>query len=163
MNPVVKYFTGEKAESFLFLFLGIVGFIAGIYFILNNDSSFWKGFAVPCILVSLLEIVVGVTIVYRSPKDIIRVEHYIKNDSFKIKTDEIPRMKKVMRNFVVFRYTEIALILAGVIIYFYSTHDFWRGLGLGIMIQSSVVLALDSFAERRGFIYLEYLNSICHE
>ena len=69
-----------------------------------------------------------------------------------------------MRNFVIFRFTEVGLILVGLIIYFaFAKYDFWKGLGLGLLIQASVVLTLDYFAERRGFIYLEYLNSISHE
>ena len=164
MNPVIKYFTGEKSESYLFLLLGVMGLAMSVYFILVNTASFWKGFAIPFVLVSILEIIVGVTLIYRSPKDIIRVENYIKNEQIKIKTDEIPRMEKVMRNFVIFRYTEVGLILVGLIIYFaFAKYDFWKGLGLALLIQASVVLTLDYFAERRGFIYLEYLNSISHE
>lgn len=164
MNPVIKYFTGEKAESYLFLGFGLLGIGLSIYLILIKASYFWKGFAIPFVLVSVLEIIVGVTLIYRSPKDIVRVENYIKREPSKIKTHEIPRMKKVMRNFVVYRYTEITLILLGIIIYFaFANLEFWKGLGLGLLIQSSVVLTLDYFAERRGFIYLEYLNKLINE
>ena len=164
MNPVIKYFTGEKSESYLFLFLGIAGLAISVYFIFVNASSFWKGFSIPFILVSVLEIIVGVTLIFRSPKDIIREEQFIKNEQSKIKTDELLRMEKVMRNFVIFRYTEIGLILVGIIIYFaFAKYDFWKGLGLALCIQASVVLTLDYFAERRGFIYLEYLKSIENE
>ena len=164
MNPVIKYFNGERAESYLFLVLGIVGLVISSYLFFLKVSSYWKGFAIPFMLVSLLEIIVGISLIYRSPKDIIRVENYIKNDQVKIKSDEIPRMEKVMKNFVVYRYVEIALIFIGAILYFaFANSDFWRGLGLGLLIQASVVLSLDYFAESRGFIYLEYLNSISHE
>ena len=164
MNPVIKYFNGERAESFLFLALGIVGVVISSYLFSLKVSSYWKGFAIPFIMVSVLEIIVGISLIYRSPKDIIRVEDYIKNEQIKIKTEEIPRMEKVMKNFVVYRYVEIALIFIGAILYFaFANSDFWRGLGLGLLIQASIVLTLDYFAERRGFIYLEYLNSISHE
>jgi len=153
MNPVIKYFQGERAESFLFLVVGLAGMVISCYMIYLKAPSYWKGFAVPFILVSVLEIIVGISLIYRSPKDIIRVENYIKNEQFKIKTDEIPRMEKVMKNFVFYRYLEIALILIGIILYFASTDaDFWRGLGFGLFIQASIVLTLDYFAERRGFI-----------
>lgn len=164
MNPVIKYFNGERAESFLFLALGIVGVVISSYLFSLKVSSYWKGFAIPFIMVSVLEIIVGISLIYRSPKDIIRVEDYIKNEQIKIKIDEKPRMEKVMKNFVVYRYVEIALIFIGAILYFaFANSDFWRGLGLGLLIQASIVLTLDYFAERRGFIYLEYLNSISHE
>ena len=163
MSPVVKYFTGEKAESYLFFFLGVVGLAMSVYLI-AYPSSFWKGIAIPSMFISALEIIVGVTLIYRSPKDIVRVEHFIKNEQRKIRTDEIPRMEKVMKNFVVYRYVEIALILIGAVLYFASTNiDFWRGLGIGLFLQASIVLTLDYFAERRGFIYLEYLNKIGNE
>jgi uncharacterized membrane protein len=164
MDKVINYFTGEKEESYIFLILGMVGLAMSIYFILVNASSFWRGLAIPFVIVSVLEVIVGVTLIYRSPKDIIRVEHYIKNEKSKIKTVEIPRMEKVMKNFVIFRNTEIALILAGICIYFiFGKFDFWKGLGLGFFIQASVVLTLDYFAEKRGFIYLEHLNKIANE
>lgn len=115
-------------------------------------------------LVSVLEIIVGISLIYLSPKDIIRAENYIKNDQVKIKSHEIPRMEKVMKNFLVYRYVEIVFIFIGAILYCaFSNSDFWRGFGLGLLIQASIVLTLDYFAERRGFIYLEYLNSISHE
>jgi hypothetical protein len=164
MNPVIKYFTGERAESYLFLALGILGLFISSYLFFLKASSYWKGFAIPFILVSALEIIVGISLIYRSPKDIIRVENYIKNEKIKIKTAEIPRMHKVMKNFLVYRYVEVALIIIGAILYFASAYsDFWRALGLGLFIQASIVLTLDYFAERRGFIYLQYLNSISHE
>ncbi|MEN9331505.1 MAG: hypothetical protein RLZZ94_595 [Bacteroidota bacterium] len=164
MNPVIKYFTGERAESYLFFVLGLLGLGLGVYLILIKETSFWKGFAIPFILVSVLEIIVGVTLIYRSPKDIVRVNNYIKHEPNKIKTLEIPRMEKVMKNFVVFRYTEIALILVGIITYFaFARLDFWRGLGLGLLLQASTVLTLDYFAERRGFAYIEHLNRIVNE
>ena len=164
MNPVTKYFNGEKAESYLFLVLGIAGSVFSAYLFFLEDSFFWKGFAIPFILVSVLEIIVGLTLIYRSPKDIIRVGNYFESERIKIKTDEIPRMEKVMKNFVVYRYVEIALIIIGFILYFGFTNlDFWRGLGLGLLLQASTVLLLDYFAERRGFVYLEYLNSVRNE
>jgi len=164
MNPVIQYFTGEKSESWLFLVVGIAGLALVFYFLLVLKTSFWKGLAIPFLLVSILEVLVGVTLIDRSPKDIVRVEHYLKNEPMKIRTDEIPRMKRVMRNFVIFRYAEIVLILAGAALYLsMGKNDFWKGLGIGLFLQASIILTLDYFAERRGIDFLKYLNSISNE
>jgi hypothetical protein len=161
MNPIVKYFTGERLESFLFLGLGILGFAIAIFFFFILKTSFLKGVAIPFLLVSFLEIVVGVTLIYRSPKDIIRVEAYLAEKNKMIQKEEIPRMEGVMRNFVIFRYTEITLIILGIILmYGFRQNLLWNGIGLGLFIQSSVVLLLDFFAERRGEVYLAYLRTI---
>lgn len=161
MNPIVKYFTGERLESFLFLGLGISGFAIGISFLFILKTSFLKGIAIPFLLVSFLEIVVGITLIYRSPKDIIRVETYLSKKNEMIQQEEIPRMESVMRNFVIFRYTEITLIILGIILmYGFRQNLLLNGIGLGLFIQSSIVLLLDFFAERRGEVYLAYLRSI---
>ena len=161
MNPIVKYFTGERLESFLFLGLGLLGLALAVIFLSVTKTSFMKGIAIPFILVAALEIIVGLTLIYRSPKDIIRVETYLSKKTEMIQKEEIPRMEKVMRNFVIFRYTEITLIIIGVILmYGARQNSLWNGIGVGLFIQSSTVLLLDFFAERRGEVYLEYLKSM---
>jgi hypothetical protein len=132
-----------------------------LYFFFALKTSFWKGVSVPFIIVALLEFVVGYTIVTRSPKDIARVETYLQQAPKNIKTIEIPRMEKVLSNFVEYRYVEIALIILGIVLMYSSMQDtFWRGLGLGLFMQASIVLCLDFFAERRGHIYVLYLQEL---
>jgi hypothetical protein len=159
MNSIEKYFNGEKAESYVFIVIGLVALLIAFYFVFTLKTSFWRGVAIPFILVAMLEFIIGYTIVKRSPKDIYRVESFIKVQPSKITLDEIPRMEKVMKNFVIFRYVEICLILLGIILMYSSLNDtLWRGIGLGLFMQASIVLSLDFFAERRGHIYLEYLK-----
>ena len=159
MNSILKYFNGEKSESYIFILIGVIAFAMALYFIFFLKTSFWKGVAIPFIIVSSLEVIVGYTIVTRTPKDIERVENFFKSAPQKINTLEIPRLEKVMSNFVIFRYVEIALIILGIALMYSSMNDtFFRGIGLGLFIQASIVLTLDFFAERRGHIYLEYLK-----
>ena len=161
MNNIVKYFHGEKSESYIFILMGVIAFAAALYFIFVLKTSFWKGVAIPFIVVSSLEFIVGYTIVTRSPKDILRVEKFISKEPQKIKTVEIPRMEKVMSNFILYRYVEIVLIILGVFLMYSSMNDnLWKGIGLGLFIQASIVLCLDFFAEKRGFVYLEYLKEL---
>ncbi len=161
MNSVVKYFNAEKAESYLFILVGVTAFIMALYFIFALKTSFWKGVAIPLIIIALLEFTVGYTIVTRSSKDMMRVQTYITNQPQKIKLDEIPRMEKVLSNFVIYRYVEIALIILGIVLMYSSMNDtFWRGIGLGLFVQASIVLSLDFFAERRGHYYSVYLQEL---
>jgi len=161
MNSIVKYFDGEKAESYIFILIGVIAFTMALYFLIAFKTSFWKGVAIPFIIVALLEFIVGYTIVTRSSKDSIRVQTYITNEPLKIQIDEIPRMEKVLSNFVIYRYVEIGLIIFGIAFMYSSMNDtFWRGIGLGLFIQASIVLSLDFFAERRGHIYIEYLKEL---
>jgi hypothetical protein len=164
MNPNLKYFNAEKAESLLFIGFGIVAILLSIYLLFFLKDSFWKGLAIPLIVFSLVQLVIGTTIYIRSPKDNLRVENLIKLEPEKIQTEEIPRMEIVIQNFVYYRYFEIALILAGIVLmYSLSGYGFWKGVGLGLFIQCAVLLSLDFFAEKRAHDYSQYLQSITIE
>lgn len=159
MIPIVKYFNGEKAESYLFILVGVIALAIALYVIFVLKTSFWRGVAIPFFIVGLLEFVVGYTILTRTPQDIIRVENIMGHEQHKIKTEEIPRMEKVLSNFVIFRYVEIVLIVLGILFMYSSKNDtLWKGVGLGLFIQVSIVLGLDFFAERRGSMYMSYLK-----
>lgn len=144
MNSIIRCIEGKKAESYVFLTMGILAVAVAFYFFFGLKESFWKWVDIPFAIVAILEIVVGVTIIARSPKDIVRVKNYIKNDPQKIQTDEIPRMESVIKNFVIFKYSEIVLILKGIILmYALPNYYFWIGIGLGLFMQASIILLLD--------------------
>ena len=66
-----------------------------------------------------------------------------------------------MKNFVLYRRIEIALIISGIILYFYfQPQTFWKGIALGLSIQISFMLFLDYYAESRGGVYLMFLQSL---
>lgn len=161
MEQITKYFTAEKFESLFFIGVGIIAISLGICFWIIVKEPFYKGIAIPIILIALVQLTVGTTVYFRSPKDIVRVENIIKKESSKIQTEEIPRMKVVMKNFEIYRWVEIALMLLGLIMFFYfQPMTIWKGIGLGLTIQAGFMLAFDFFAESRGKIYLEYLRTI---
>lgn len=159
MNSIRNYFTAEKYESILFVIIGLLAVILALYFLFLQKENFYKGMALPLLLVGLIQITVGSTVWIRSPKDIERVEKIVKSSHDKIQSEEIPRMEVVMKNFVVYRWVEIFLILLGASLFIVVTPTaFWRGLGLGLSIQAMFMLALDYFAESRGKVYLEFLT-----
>ena len=161
MEAIKNYFNAEKAESLLFIGFGIFAIILSVYLYFFVKDSFWKGLAIPLIFFSLVQIVIGTTIFTRSPKDNLKVENILNYEPNKIQLEEIPRMEKVMKNFVLYRYFEIAMIFLGIILmYALSNYGFWKGFGLGLFIQCAVLLSLDFFAEKRGHFYIEHLQTI---
>ena len=79
----------------------------------------------------------------------------------------MPRMKTVMKNFVFYRWVEIAFIIAGlVLIFLYKSNvdkAFWYGLGLALTIQAAIMLGADYFAENRGEVYVNELKKVTGE
>lgn len=161
MEQISKYFNAEKYESVLFVLVGFVAIIFATYFFLKVKQPFYNGMAYPLILVALIQLTVGGSVYLRSPKDILRVNQIVQTDKAKIQTEEIPRMRTVMKNFAIYKWVEIALIIVSIIMFFFfQPMTIWKGVGLGLFIQASFMLLLDFFAESRGKIYLEYLQTL---
>ncbi|MFZ4057647.1 MAG: hypothetical protein ACOYKE_05885 [Ferruginibacter sp.] len=161
-TDIEKYFSAEKSESLLFMVVGIAAIIAAIVFFFYLKSNWYKGAAIPFVVVGLLHLIIGFTIYNRSDEDRKRVVYAYSMDPGAIRTKEIPRMEIVNKNFVVYRYAEIALLIIGVVLFFFFRHQpeksFWVGLGVALAVEAAISLGADYFAEQRGKIYLEGLN-----
>lgn len=159
MNPIEKYFRAEKAESLLFVIVGLLAATFAFYFYFKQKEGFYMGMSYPLLGIALIQLVVGYTVYKRSPLDETRVKSMVESHIVKIKTEEIPRMDVVMKNFVVYRWVEIALAFLGILLYFFfNQNDMIKGIGVGLSIQSLFMLLLDFFAEKRGHIYLNFLK-----
>jgi hypothetical protein len=161
MNQLEKYFYAEKYESAIFVLVGIIAIAFAAYFLIKIKQPFYNGLAYPLIAVAFIQIVVGSSVYLRSTKDIVRVTEMIHTNSSKIQTQEIPRMNVVMKNFTLYRWVEIVMLISGMIVFLYfQSSTFYKGFGLGLLIQARFLLLLDLFAESRGAIYLEYLQTL---
>ncbi len=125
-------------------------------------TSFYTGAATPLLLLGLLLAVVGYTVLRRSDKDRIRNVYAYDMNPAELKEKELPRMKIVMRNFVIYRWLEIFLFGAGAGLYIYFIrdfeNDFWRGFGLALAVMALIALMADYFAEKRGRVYKKGLE-----
>ncbi len=161
MNQITKYFNAEKYESIVFVLVGIVAICFATYFFIKVKQPFYNGMAYPLIVIALIQLTVGGSVYLRSPKDIERVNQIVQTDKSKIQAEEIPRMITVIKNFAIYKWVEIALILVGIIMFFFfQPMTIWKGIGLGLFIQASFMLLLDFFAESRGKTYLEFLYAL---
>jgi hypothetical protein len=166
-TDIEKYFIAEKQESLLFLGIGVAGIIAALVFFFFLKTPFYKGAAIPLVLIGLLLGVVGYTVYRRSDEDRIRNVYAYDMNPQELKEKELPRMKAVMKSFVVYRYTEIALAILGIVLFVYfKTHlarYFWKGFGLTLAIMAVLALLADYFAEKRGHVYLKGVENFVNK
>jgi len=158
---VEAYFTEEKIESLFFILTGGIAVLLASFFLLIIKYSFFKGMAMPLLVIGLIQLSVGISVYNRSEKDIERVTQMILSEQSKINAEELPRMEKVMKNFTVYKWIEIILIITSailLIIFYASPQTYWKGLALGLLIQSIMMLSLDVLAEKRGQVYIEQLQ-----
>jgi hypothetical protein len=157
-----QYFNAEKKESLLFLIMGLVAIIAAILFFVVGKTTFFKGLAIPCILIGLLHIVVGFTVYKRSDNQRTDIAYQYSMANGHAPAAEITRMQKVMKDFATYRYTEIFLAIVGIVlVLLFRTNldrQFWYGFGIALAIEALLSLGADYFAEKRGHVYIKALT-----
>jgi Mg2+/citrate symporter len=157
-TDIEKYFIAEKQESLVFIVIGVLAISAAVAFYFFLRSSFFKGAALPLLLIGLIQVVVGYTVYVRSDDDRVRNVYAYDMDPGALKQKEIPRMDQVNRNFVIYRWVEIALLAAGVILILVHGRNpggvsFWYGFGIALALQAFIMLSADYFAEKRALLY----------
>ncbi len=164
---IYRYFTGEKQESLLFLIVGIVAVLLAVvcWFFIKSNPNLFKGAAIPLLAIGLIQMVVGYSVYSRTDKQRKDIAYNIGMEPVNyVKHTELPRMKTVMKNFVIYRWVEIAFIITGLVLIFLfkSNPDktFWYGFGVALAIQAVIMLGADYFAEKRGKVYTNELNKI---
>ena len=120
MNQIEKYFRAEKAESLLFLLVGMLAIALALYFIFKQKESYYIGMSYPLIGIAIIQLVVGYTVYKRSPLDETRLKSMLESHIEKIGTEEIPRMDVVMKNFVIYGWVEIILASLGILFFSFS-------------------------------------------
>lgn len=161
MKTIENYFNAERNESVLFFLAGLTAIFLWFYLVFKLRESFYTGLAYALLLVAVIQVTVGASVFFRSPKDIVRVKNILINEREKIVSEEIPRMEVVMKNFVIYRYVEIALVVIGLMMFFFiSDRPVLKGAGLGLMAQAGLMLVLDFFAESRGKVYMDFLKNL---
>ncbi len=159
---IKNYFTQEKIESLFFLLIGILAISFSLINWFIVKYSFYKGLAYPLLIIGIIQLLVGTIVYTRTAKDITRVEHFFQTEQSKLQTEELPRMKAVIKNFAIYKWIEIGLVLFGLVLFFLCKPSgmlFWKGLGLGLIIQASLMLTLDIVAEKRAEVYIKQLQT----
>jgi hypothetical protein len=164
---IYRYFTGEKQESLLFLIVGIVAVLLAVvfWFFIKSNPNFFKGAAIPLLAIGLIQMVVGYSVYSRTDKQRSDIAYNIGMEPVNyVKQTELPRMKTAMKNFVIYRWVEIAFIITGLVLIFLfrlnADKTFWYGFGVALAIQAVIMLGADYFAEQRGKVYTSELQKI---
>lgn len=160
MDNIAKYFDGEKLQCIIGIIISIVCISISVYFLFLQKAMV-KGLAYSFIPLSVLLLIICAGVVIRTPKDIARVTGFYQEKSQKLRTDEVPRMERVMNSFGIIKKVEILFFIAGLLMAIFFRHnDLVKGIAIGLMIQGAILYLFDHIAESRGKIYLEFLRSL---
>lgn len=163
MNPMqqemTRYFTAEKIESVFFVAAGVIAIAASIW--MWRTGATLRGMGYPLVIIGLIQIFVGGAILLRTDRQVAELTGQLQSAPAAYQAAEIPRMQTVQRNFALYKWVEIALLLGGLgMSFLFRQNDLWYGVALGLILMSAVMLFLDLLAEHRGARYLEQVQAL---
>lgn len=155
-----RYFTAEKREAALFLALGLAGIACSTWLFLRPThgmrAALW-----PIGAVALIQIVVGSSVYFRTDRQIVTLSTQLHTAPDRFQRDETKRMERVMLAFRFYKALEVVLLLIGVaLLALRRPPSVAFAVGAGLVLQASIMLALDLVAERRGEDYLDTVRAI---
>jgi hypothetical protein len=161
-SQLLRYFTEEKAESALFVAVGVVAIAVSVW--LWRTGSAYRGMAYPLIGVALIQLVVGGTVFLRTEGQVAALTAQLASAPAAYQAAEVARMEVVMRGFALYKVIELVLFAVGVALtYAFRQRETLYAVGVGLVVQSSLMLVADLFAERRGDVYLEQVRAMSAE
>ena len=163
-TDIEKYFIAEKNAGLVFLIIGIVAILIAVGFFFFWKTNFAKGAAVPLLIIGLIEAAAGYAVYAKSDNQRIDNVYAFDMNSSKLRNEELPRMKTVNRNFIIYKWVEIVLIIAGIVlVILYRNNEqkiFLAGFGAALIFQTAVIFIADFSAAKRATVYTQQLETL---
>lgn len=162
-QEISAYFLAEKYESLIFVSIGALALAVSVWLWMSNNSfaTTFKAMSYPLVAVGIIQIIVGSSVYLRSDVQIATFTKQVVSAPQAYKADEIKRMAIVNKNFTIYKWVEVALLLCGIIVTFVvSRNSSWYAFAIGLILQSSLMLVADLFAEHRAYHYLDSINRL---
>jgi hypothetical protein len=161
-GDIEKYFIAEKQESLVFGVIGIgtVALALILYFMVKTQVC--RGLAVPLLVLGLMQAVAGYSVYVKSDDQRISLVYAYDMNPDQLKTTELTRMRNVKTNFILYRWIEIGLMIAGIVLIVWfkgeSGKIFWFGFGISLTLMAAELFIADFIAEKRAVHFTSLLE-----
>jgi hypothetical protein len=117
--------------------------------------------AIPLLLVGLIQAGVGATIYARTGPQVAALKAQYQAGPATFKTQELARMKAVSSSFIVYKSIEALFVVVGLLLALMpNARRFWRGFGVGMLVQGALMLPADLLAEDRAATYVGQIEAM---
>ncbi|MCO5123435.1 MAG: hypothetical protein M9915_06800 [Rhizobacter sp.] len=155
------YFADERTESLVFMAFGLVAVLLAALTLWRVRDPLFRGMAVPVLVVGLIQLGVGYVIHARTDAQVAALSAQLQNEPAAFKAQELARMKTVRTSFAVYKGIEGTFIIVGLgLALMRNARRFWRGFGLGMLLQGALMLPADLIAEDRAAEYVRQIEAL---
>jgi hypothetical protein len=155
-----QYFNGETQAGYLVAAIGVASVCLAFYLLIVRSPL--KAMAWPLIVLGIGEAAVGVGLVMRTGPQLAALEAGFHQEPQASAAGELQRIGRVNRSFRILIAAELCLVVSGaaLAVFLRANSTAWAAAGLGLMLQASVMLVFDVFAEHRAGGYARWLSTV---
>lgn len=161
LQQLQAYFAEERVESLVFMGFGWVALAFAAITLWRVRDPLFRGMALPVLVVGLIQAAAGFTIYDRTDAQVAALSAQLQSDPAAFKAQELARMKTVQTGFAIYKSVEGLFIVVGLgLALMRNAHRFWRGFGLGMLLQGTLMLPADLIAEDRAAAYVGQIQAL---
>jgi hypothetical protein len=160
IEPLYQYFTAEKKAGWCLIALFVCAVVTCAYLWFTKDPYIIMG--VPLLLIGFVQLFVGLRMIRRTDAQMSAIFRGLCNTPKETILSEQERMLTVMNTFKHLKVAETILLLAALLLITFVSPPIIEGIAWGVLIQASLMLLFDTFAERRAYVYKEWLSQVTY-
>ena len=159
LGPLFQYFRAEKNAGLFCLALGVCALLFSGW--LWRAGEAFRAMAFPVALVALLQIAIGGVLALRTDRQVSKLVTGLENRPAQAKAEEIARMSRVNASFRLVEVAEVILIVTGLVLALaLRSRPAVMAVGMGVLLQATLMLVFDLFAEHRAHLYEAWLQKL---
>jgi len=157
-----NWVNGEVKQGWIMLVIGILLAIVAFTFWKNSDILL-RGTLIPISLATLICVGYGSNLIWGRPAKLASLKTEYGNDSAQTIQQEQARLIKEGGTYKITIMIWIALLIGSILAYLFVGNEFYKGIGVGLMIFSFTALMTDIFLSKRAGTYLEQISNENHK
>lgn len=154
------YFRGEKQLAWTFLALGLPMLGFAIHVLRSQVGGFRLGLAIPLALAGVLMIVAGPLFARHNDRLAHDIERRVADDPAEVAKVEGERMDRVNANWPRAKRSWAVIAVLAIGLLMLVKHGWAHGLGLALLLLTTMLFFVDVFGERRAVPYTEALAKL---
>lgn len=162
-TDIERYFIGEKQAAMVLFVIGIIAVVLAIVCFLFLRTPFYRGAAIPLVVIGLFQVYIGYSIQKSSTESRIRNVYAYDMNPYDLKEKELPGMQQAYKSITAFLVGEVVLLLAGLMLIFLFRERpekaLWLGLGAALAIQCLIMAGAEFTAQQKTKTYIEKLKA----
>ena len=128
---ILKFYKAQKAQGLLFIIIGFISIIIAAILVINVNNYFSNGITLPTLVVGILQVYLGVNTLKNTPKHLLLVQGFVKENKANMANIEIPYIhKEILFQKKMINIFLICVALAVLFMFVFNNTLLLQGLGI---------------------------------